>query len=742
MPIAPTCPGVYIEEVPSGVHAITGVATSIAAFVDRFERGPQNVAVRITSFADFERVFGGLDPASAASYGIQQFFLNGGADAYVVRTVAATPAPGGTSPQAAELMLSGGGANVLRVRAGVQIHGESVLNPGAWGNGLRLEIDYDTARLPNSAIDPFNELKQEELFNLTVSEVEVRDGKMTVLQTETYRNITLHDGVRMNALSVVNAASRLVQLELVAALPAPPAPAPRPDPTGTVGVSAPDPLPLADRVLRMDVDPDGTGGAGVVTVPARLSGIGAITTLTALRAVLEAALRGAANDPAATERVRPLLAGASVQLVNGAFRVLLGREGRSFDPDATIGFKAPDADALGLSAPAAAPRAQMLSPTTLGADGDPPGAQDLVGSEVAKSGMHALDDVSLFNILCVPAAAEQATNDMRTVYAAATVYCQQRRAFLLIDVPRTTADPDAMQKWLSDNASLRHRNTAVYFPRVQVPDPLDQNRLQSRGASGTIAGVFAATDVARGVWKAPAGTEARLRNVQALDYVLTDRENGILNSHRPRRREHRRWLRAAQARRVRDHQDPAARRADPDVRPRSGFPSSASFERASGRAAGRSLVFEGLLSFEKVLAVLGIIFFAVLLLTFVAFVFQKRSVTGLLPFFVVQVVMIGFPGIQKVSYDHGKIELETALTRAEQNPNDRGAQDQLRVAVNKVAPRASDDAKTNVLVAKAFKQLGQPQRALEHTEAAVRKDPNLLEAHKLQTELRRELPHP
>src|SRR5215207_6022947 len=85
MPTTPTYPGVYIEEIPSGVRTISGVATSIAAFVDFFARGPMNQAVRIFNMGDFEREFGGLDARSEASYGIQQFFLNGGGEACVVR---------------------------------------------------------------------------------------------------------------------------------------------------------------------------------------------------------------------------------------------------------------------------------------------------------------------------------------------------------------------------------------------------------------------------------------------------------------------------------------------------------------------------------------------------------------------------------------------------------------------------------------------------------------------------------
>ena len=69
---------------------------------------------------------------------------------------------------------------------------------------------------------------------------------------------------------------------------------------------------------------------------------------------------------------------------------------------------------------------------------------------------------------------------------------------------------------------------AVYFPRVRVADPLNQNRPRSLAPSGTMAGLYARTDGERGVWKAPAGTEVRLR-VQELDEVLTDPQNGVLN---------------------------------------------------------------------------------------------------------------------------------------------------------------------------------------------------------------------
>jgi len=85
MPVTPTYPGVYVEEIPSGVRTITGVATSITAFVGWAAKGPTDRAQLIQSFGDYDRQFGGLDANSPMSYGVYHFFSNGGQQAYVVR---------------------------------------------------------------------------------------------------------------------------------------------------------------------------------------------------------------------------------------------------------------------------------------------------------------------------------------------------------------------------------------------------------------------------------------------------------------------------------------------------------------------------------------------------------------------------------------------------------------------------------------------------------------------------------
>ena len=95
MASTPTYPGVYIRELTSPVHTIAGVATSIAAFVGYTAKGIDNRAEHIFDFSDFERYFGGLASDSELSYAVQQFFSNGGTEAYVVRT----PRTGATGAQ-------------------------------------------------------------------------------------------------------------------------------------------------------------------------------------------------------------------------------------------------------------------------------------------------------------------------------------------------------------------------------------------------------------------------------------------------------------------------------------------------------------------------------------------------------------------------------------------------------------------------------------------------------------------
>src|SRR5712692_4557229 len=176
MPINPTYPGLYVEEIPSGVHPITGVSTSVTAFVDFFKRGPVDTAVRITNFSDFERTFGGLDTRSEASYAIQQFYLNGGSVAFVVRVVTTSAAPAKANLSASQYGYGAGyqygygGSGVVLIQAS---------SPGDWGNHLQVAIDHN---VKGGAAD---------LFNIAIREVLSVANRIQVIRSETFRNLPL-----------------------------------------------------------------------------------------------------------------------------------------------------------------------------------------------------------------------------------------------------------------------------------------------------------------------------------------------------------------------------------------------------------------------------------------------------------------------------------------------------------------------------------------------------------------------
>jgi Bacteriophage tail sheath protein len=162
MPSTLDFPGVYIEEIPSGVRTIVGVATSITAFIGMASRGPTDKPVVINSFGDFERIFGGLSPDSSLGFAVRDFFLNGGSQAIIVRLHKnATPA---------EIVVGN-----------LTLNASSV---GDWGNNLAVEIDHDTKDPANTnqfnlkivETDPITQqaLRTENLLNVSVDPIDPR----------------------------------------------------------------------------------------------------------------------------------------------------------------------------------------------------------------------------------------------------------------------------------------------------------------------------------------------------------------------------------------------------------------------------------------------------------------------------------------------------------------------------------------------------------------------------------------
>ncbi len=530
MPVRPTYPGVYVEEISSGVRPVTAVATSTAAFIGTFRKGLLDEAVQLLSMADFEREYGGLDRNSEASYAVQQFFFNGGSEAWVVR-VANDGTTGGAPAGAAQVTLMstiGGAFPAVHIGAGRRIRGEAADNPGSWGNFLRFEVEHNSS-------DPAG------TFNLIVREIRVEGTRTVVLQTETFNGLTLEPNRPNNALEVVNQGSRLVQLDRES-FPALGTPAERPAPSGTISSD------LSAAVFPVGTTGDlevnlSLGGAVQPNFPVTV-GVPSSNSFAEWAQRLQTGIRDAGTNPLIAPELRPYLTGATVSIIGddvGAnprrFVIRAGAGAQPFDATAELTFGgAVDAPVFGLAAPTSV-GPQQFTPSTFGADGD---VVDVAGAYVvpaavfrgnaaAKTGVHALEDVDIFNVLAIPDAPRLDDNDLFAVYTEATTYVESRRAMLLVDIPADVNQIDQMQTWMANNDALRHPNAAVYFPRTFIPDPLNQNRLRGHASSGTIAGLWARTDAQRGVWKAPAGTDARLRGVDSLTRLMTDLENGVLN---------------------------------------------------------------------------------------------------------------------------------------------------------------------------------------------------------------------
>ncbi|HEY3268729.1 MAG TPA: phage tail sheath subtilisin-like domain-containing protein [Armatimonadota bacterium] len=632
-------PGVYIEEIPSGVRTITGVGTSVAAFVGYTARGPVNRAQHILDYGAFEREFGGLARDSEVSYAVQQFFLNGGTEAWVVRVAE------GAAAAAITLRNDSGALRTLVASASSE---------GAWGNLLRLDVD-DAATAPDSG------------FNLTVTELVPRGAALTVGRVEIHRNLSMDQRSPQYAVSVVNGGSNLVRLErhadvtqgVLDALPA------GWSLSGDLsGLALPGDLSDARRFLSVAVNGDGPHEVALFA-----EGAAPPNDLDALAAAIQAAVRGinpglprfaqftaqradaagtvnaagahllltsgedgeqssvrvmnasnnsaartlrlglanggreqeAAADlrPAQTGTISADLSGVdlaalgpndqvTVTIANGATSIGTGAislgaavaslnqlasqlqtriravnaANRAFSmatvdlvgtrlrvraggdvPDADIAF----ADAggtlaadLGLTGGAVRTNVQRYSLGTGadrhaqtgavgGVDGVPPTTPlGVTGSQSAKSGMYALEDVDLFNLLCIPLTAAMDDTPALAVLGEASAYCEQRRAFLLMDPPSRRDAVDEIADWITNHLTPSP-NAALYFPFILAADPLDGSRLRAFPPSGAMAGVMARTDSARGVWKAPAGTDATLTGVQGLATPLSDRENGVLN---------------------------------------------------------------------------------------------------------------------------------------------------------------------------------------------------------------------
>ena len=405
MPATLTYPGVYVEEIPSGVHTITGVATSITAFIGQADRGPIDEAFVINSFGDFERNFGGLSLKSTMSFAVRDFYLNGGSKAVIVRVTngAATARAELPSAEVSPPSPDPPGENLFL----------DASSPGSWGNNLSVLIDHNTK-------DKNSPNPDASLFNVTIFETNPVTNQVTA----------------------------------------------------------------SEKFLNVSVDP---------------------ANVRFIAKVLE---QGSALMRVPTDN-------------SGNYLMPLGR------PNETINVVSP---------PTSPPTPNTPNPVQAagGTDGTDVGEAQFIGTGMAgdKRGLYALEKADLFNLLCIPPFT--ATTDITTALVGeAAVYCEKRRALMIVDPPSAWTTKKTAVDQFSDGSTdfvgTRSNNSAIYFPRLRQPNPLRENQIEDFAPCGAVAGVMARTDSQRGVWKAPAGQEASLIGVPQLSVSLTDDENGELN---------------------------------------------------------------------------------------------------------------------------------------------------------------------------------------------------------------------
>jgi len=621
-------PGVYIEEIPSGVRTIIGVSTSVTAFVGSAKRGPVNRATRVLSFGEYERRFGGLDYNSEMSYAVRQFFMNGGRESWIVRVA--------KDPLAATGELSSSTDDkVLKLIA---------LDEGTTGNKIEARVDYQTEH-PASTFNLFlnfaptenpTDHKSEEYKNLSMNKMDsryvldmvngvselvkieriVQQGTLDALRSGTSIGGELvENGTDLDVANLVNnthnqfrvsvnglppvtvllskaedtvgltLAARLdclcksIQTKVTAAAEGEIVlknltctvdgnrikmisgksgedstvrilPGERNDVSvrlklGTLngGIEAdaaavirPAEIPKPGILTSADfadTDLDTLPGGDQRYLQIQVDGYGPDTIdlgeVTAAGADLTAKLKDIASRiQTRVNKLKPMIPAYNKFTCRvEAKKLILESGSKGTGSSVAISEAGEKGIATGLHLLTGI---QSTHPSNVMLEGgsEPDYKEEDVyvvftGSRALRTGIYALEAVDLFNLLCLPRVTDSG------VLGEAAAYCKERRAFLIIDAPQDKKKPDDMVSTIMGPALPKTEYAAVYYPWIKIPDPLKNGRLRLSAPCGTIAGLYARTDSNRGVWKAPAGTEASLSGVQDVEYLLTDDENGCLN---------------------------------------------------------------------------------------------------------------------------------------------------------------------------------------------------------------------
>ena len=442
-------PGVYVEEYDSGATPMQGVSTSTAGFVGLAERGPViGQPQLVTSFSDYKRIYGGY--LSDAAYGdnrflpyaVEQFFLNGGARAYIMRAVPEDAKAGSVT------------AGVLKITAA---------NPGAWAEDLRIIISPASKAKTQvlAASGAVLTLKNADGFN-PGDVVELFDGKNTAyatIKSVLEKTVTLDAPCALDVADAkVGTAKYIKTCEITV--------------TARLGETV-------ETYENLSLKGDALNNAAVKTRKSDLITVEVIPAKTA--PAKEKDKDG--KETAASAKAEPIVPFA---LCGGSGdSLVLTLQGGSNGSVRTV-----TADAF------------------LGKD-DGPGR---------RTGLQAFQENSNVSIMAIPGVTAP------EVQAALIAFCEGKKScFAILDVPMEL-------KKTNDVANFRNMYdstyAAMYHPWLEMYDA-GAKRSAYFPPSGAMAGIYARTDIERGVHKAPANEV--VRGCTGLSCAYNEGEQDILN---------------------------------------------------------------------------------------------------------------------------------------------------------------------------------------------------------------------
>jgi phage tail sheath protein FI len=485
------------------VRTITGVATSITAFVGRTLRGPANEPRTINSYGDFERVFGGLWTGSTLGYAVRDFYLNGGSQAIIVRLFKpfyADDAERQAIQDAADAVATAAtGVDGNTAAGAARTAADAIIN------------DPNASQAAQDAADEVASAAE------AIAQAAVAGGDATGGPAADV--LAAAQDAASTAVPIIRTPLEVAGLTLEAAYPGSWGENLRLTVDANVSEEFADAMGLAVtdffNLEVRDASPNGRSE--------RYAGMTFQNNDRRVDRVLEAE-----SDLVRWRGAEP--AGALPQAIQDAHAATQEEDRVIYDPvteaEMALQAKLLDDPTADVSAEKAAVKAAKDALET--SNGELLNKNSFVGpgKEGAKQGLYALENAELFNILCIPPYKADDNVDPSLI-AQAAVYCEKRRAMLLLDPPADWNDKNDPKQKL-DQIGTSSKNAALYFPRLCQPDPLREDRINKFVPCGAVAGIYARTDRDRGVWKAPAGLDASLIGVPGLSVPLTDAENGEL----------------------------------------------------------------------------------------------------------------------------------------------------------------------------------------------------------------------